>query len=100
MIFSDGEDHLDRWGSRLDRLRQEDIVVHAIAIGDADERHPVPDGKMPPLQYRGEPVLSQRFRGGSTSYHMSELALCLRIGNFAEEDRDTVQSRWCPPPLR
>ena len=37
VVFSDGEDHVDRWSSRLDRLRQEDIVVHAVAIGDADQ---------------------------------------------------------------
>jgi Ca-activated chloride channel family protein len=61
VIFSDGEDHLDRWTSRVDRLRQEDIVVHAVAIGDADQGHPVPDGKLAqPLLYRGEPVLSRR----------------------------------------
>ena len=61
VVFSDGEDHLDRWSSRLDRLRQEDIVVHAVAIGDADQGHPVPTGKTAqPLLYHGEPVLSRR----------------------------------------
>ena len=61
VIFSDGEDHLDRWSSRLDRLREEDIVVHAVAIGDADQAHPVPDGKSArPLLYHGEPVMSRR----------------------------------------
>ena len=38
VIFSDGEDHADRWSSRLERLRQQDIVVHAVSIGDADGR--------------------------------------------------------------
>jgi Ca-activated chloride channel family protein len=61
VIFSDGEDHLDRWAARVDRLKQEDIVVHAVAIGDPDQRHPVPDGKTSePLLYRGEAVLSRR----------------------------------------
>jgi Ca-activated chloride channel homolog len=61
VIFSDGEDHLDRWNSRVDRLRDEDIVVHAVAIGDADQGHPVPDGKASqPLLYHDKPVLSRR----------------------------------------
>jgi Ca-activated chloride channel homolog len=61
VVFSDGEDHAEVWSSRLDRLRQEDIVVHAIAIGDLDQGHPVPDGKTAvPVQYHGEQVLSQR----------------------------------------
>jgi Ca-activated chloride channel family protein len=61
VVFSDGEDHANNWSSRLDRLRQEDIVVHAVAIGDIDQGHPVPDGKTAaPVQYHGEQVLSSR----------------------------------------
>jgi Ca-activated chloride channel homolog len=61
VVFSDGEDHADAWSSRLDRLRQEDIVVHAVAIGDLDQGHPVPDGKTAEtIQYHGEQVLSRR----------------------------------------
>jgi Ca-activated chloride channel family protein len=61
VVFSDGEDHAEAWSSRLDRLREEDIVVHAVAIGDLDHGHPVPDGKSAePLRYHGEQVLSQR----------------------------------------
>lgn len=61
VVFSDGEDHPDRWRSRLGRLRDEGIVVHAVAIGDADQGHPVPAGKKAePLLYRGQPVLSRR----------------------------------------
>ena len=61
VVFSDGEDHAEAWSARVDRLRQEDIVVHAVAIGDLDHGHPVPDGKSAePLRYHGEQVLSQR----------------------------------------
>ena len=61
MVFSDGEDHLNRWKSRLEELHNEGIVVHAVAIGDADQGHPVPAGKKSePLVYRGQPVLSRR----------------------------------------
>jgi Ca-activated chloride channel family protein len=62
VVFSDGEDLADRWRSRLDRLRQRDVVVHAVTIGDPDQGHPVPSGAGDkPLVYRGEPVLSKRF---------------------------------------
>jgi len=61
VIFSDGEDNVETWSSRLDRLRREDIVVHAVAIGDPDKWHPVPSGKSgQPLTYHGEPVFSRR----------------------------------------
>ena len=61
VIFSDGEDHADRWSSRMERLRQQDIVVHAVSIGDAQEGHPVPTGKAAePLTFQGETVLSKR----------------------------------------
>jgi Ca-activated chloride channel homolog len=61
VIFSDGEDHAERWSSRLERLRGQDIVVHAVSIGDAEEGHPVPTGKVPePLKFQGQTVLSKR----------------------------------------
>jgi Ca-activated chloride channel family protein len=60
-IFSDGEDHADRWRSRIDRLRERDIVVHTVSIGDASSGHPVPaDKSAEPLTFRGEKVLSKR----------------------------------------
>jgi Ca-activated chloride channel family protein len=60
VIFTDGEDLTERWRPRLDRLRQRGVVVHAVAIGDPDEGHPVPSGvKDEPLRYHGEPVRSR-----------------------------------------
>jgi len=62
VVFSDGEDHARRWSSRLDRLRQHDIVVHTVAIGDPDQGHPITDERTGlPLKYHGGPVLSRRF---------------------------------------
>jgi Ca-activated chloride channel homolog len=61
VIVSDGEDHADRWRSRLERLRQQDIVVHAVSIGDEKEGHLVPTGKtLEPLTFQGKKVLSMR----------------------------------------
>ncbi len=61
VIFSDGEDHGNRWDSRIQRLREEELVVHAVAIGDPDEGHPVPGGGASgPIEYHGAPVMSRR----------------------------------------
>jgi Ca-activated chloride channel family protein len=61
IIFSDGEDHPARWNKRLERLREEDVVVHTVAIGDPEHGHAVPSGKnAKPLMYHGEEVRSQR----------------------------------------
>jgi Ca-activated chloride channel family protein len=61
VIFSDGEDLAGQWQSQLDRLASAGIVVHAVAIGDAERGHPVPSGSGDqPLSYQGQPVLSQR----------------------------------------
>ena len=61
VVFSDGEDLADRWRSRLDRLREQNVLVHAVTIGDPDQGHPVPSGTGDkPLVYGGETVLSKR----------------------------------------
>ena len=67
VILSDGEDHAGAWKGALDRLRQRDpnVIVHTVAIGDAEGGHPVP--ALPRsalatdlLKYEGKVVLSQR----------------------------------------
>ncbi len=61
VVFSDGEDLADHWRTRLDRLRQREVVVHGVTIGDAEQSHPVPSGTDDkPLVYQGNPVLSRR----------------------------------------
>jgi Ca-activated chloride channel family protein len=61
VVFSDGEDHAESWRSRLDRLTKAGVVVHVVAIGDADQGHPVPTGEdHKPLVYEGEEVRSHR----------------------------------------
>src|SRR5690606_12818856 len=42
VVFSDGEDHVPGWPSRVDRLRSLGVVVHAVAIGDAGSGVPIP----------------------------------------------------------
>jgi Ca-activated chloride channel family protein len=100
VVFSDGEDHLDRWGSRLDRLRQEDIVVHAIAIGDPEERHPVPDGKAAqPMIYRGEPVLSRRIDSALETIALETDGSLIRLG-LASSDLGKLYQGKIEPAAR
>jgi Ca-activated chloride channel family protein len=61
VVFSDGEDHVDRWEGPLGRLIDEGAIVHTIALGDAAEGRPVPSSEPGrPLVYQGEPVVSKR----------------------------------------
>ena len=100
VIFSDGEDHLDRWSSRLGRLRQEDIVVHAVAIGDADQAHPVPDGKSGrPLLYHGEPVLSRRADSALETVALRTDGSIVRLG-LASGDLGTLYQTKIEPAAR
>jgi Ca-activated chloride channel family protein len=81
VVFSDGEDHPDRWTARLDRLRREDIVVHAVAIGDSDEAHPVPDGtSAQPLLYQGQPVVSRRADAALEAIALATNGSIVRLG--------------------
>jgi Ca-activated chloride channel family protein len=65
VLFSDGEDHAGSWESAVLRLRAAGIVVHAVAIGDAENGHPIPGASgAEMLTYRGAPVLSQRVDQG------------------------------------
>lgn len=67
LILSDGEDLAGAWPAALERFRARHpaVIVHTVAIGDADRGHPVPAGKPDgavsgPVRYRGEVVLSRR----------------------------------------
>ena len=100
VIFSDGEDHLDRWDSRVDRLRHEDIMVHAVAIGDADQGHPVPDGKTAqPLLYHGEPVLSRRADSALETIALRTDGSIVRLG-LAAGDLGTLYQTKIEPAAR
>ena len=60
VLFSDGEDHEDRWREALDRVRGEGIVVHTVAVGDPGQGREVPSSSGEPLEFQGETVLSTR----------------------------------------
>jgi Ca-activated chloride channel family protein len=81
VLFSDGEDHLDRWSAQVERLRQENIMVHAIAIGDAEHGHPVPDGHATEkLTHNGEPVESRRIDKALEAIALGTDGSLIRLG--------------------
>jgi Ca-activated chloride channel family protein len=81
VVFSDGEDHVEKWSSRVERLREQDITVHAVAIGDRDQGHQVPTGKTgQPLLYHGEPVLSRRYDAALESIARRTDGSIVRLG--------------------
>ena len=61
VLFSDGEDLVNHWQARVDRLVTAGVIVHVVAIGDTEHGHPVPSGKPDqPLTFEGKKVLSKR----------------------------------------
>jgi Ca-activated chloride channel family protein len=61
VLFSDGEDHGGSADTMAQRAGAAGVVVHTVAIGDAEHDHPVPlPGGEGTLSYRGAPVRSRR----------------------------------------
>jgi Ca-activated chloride channel family protein len=65
VLFSDGEDQANAWEAALEPVAGQAVVVHTVAVGDADAGHTVPArvGAGPgrePLVYKGQVVLSKR----------------------------------------
>lgn len=60
VLFSDGEDHPERWETPLDRLIRMGVIVHAVGLGDSEKGWPVPSASGKPLKHQGEPVASKR----------------------------------------
>ena len=59
VVFSDGEDHVNAWRVVVERLVSASVVVHAVAIGDPENNHPVPAAKSPHLPSE-PPIMTRR----------------------------------------
>ncbi|MGO9463168.1 MAG: VWA domain-containing protein [Isosphaeraceae bacterium] len=100
VLFSDGEDHAARWSARLERLRQDDVAVHGVAIGDSDQGHPVPSGKnAPPLLYHGESVLSRRSDAALEQIARETGGVLIRLG-LASIDLGSLYKTRIEPAAR
>jgi Ca-activated chloride channel family protein len=60
VLFTDGEDHYGTWPALVARLRNEKVTLHGVAIGDAENGHPVPTIGGKPLRFEGQVVESRR----------------------------------------
>jgi Ca-activated chloride channel family protein len=101
VIFSDGEDHAERWRSRLDRLVQRGVIVHAVAIGDPDEGHPVPtENKDQPLIFEGNRVLSRRVDQALAAIAQRTDGAMLKLGLTATDLGTLYRERIAPVARR
>jgi Ca-activated chloride channel family protein len=100
VLFSDGEDHAARWSTRLERLRLEDVIVEAVAIGDPDQGHVVPSGENSnPLTYRGQPVLSRRSDAALEQIAHETGGIVVRLG-LASSDLGSLYRSKIEPMAR
>ncbi|WP_435005404.1 VWA domain-containing protein [Tundrisphaera lichenicola] len=70
VILSDGEDHPGSWPRALARLADSGIIVHAVAVGDPDQGHPVPANPASPARANAPPPPETR----RTDEHLRAIA--------------------------
>jgi Ca-activated chloride channel family protein len=100
VVFSDGEDLAGTWPSVLDRLREAHVVVHAVAVGDAERGHVVPSGRgREPLRYEGRPVLSKRSDRPLEALARATGGAVVRLG-LASADLGTLYATRIAPVAR
>jgi Ca-activated chloride channel homolog len=101
VIFSDGEDLAEHWRSRLDRLSQAGVIVHGVAIGDADQGHPIPSGTAGErLTFQGEPVLSRRVDSALEAIARQTDGAVLKLGLAPADLGALYRSRIAPVARR
>ncbi len=101
VIFSDGEDHAEHWRARLDRLSQAGVIVHGVAIGDAEQGHPVPSGTAgQPLTYQGEQVVSRRVDTALEAIARQTGGAVLKLGLAPADLGELYRSRIAPVARR
>ncbi len=97
VVFSDGEDLAERWRTRLDRLARSGTIVHAVAIGDPENGHPVPSGQgNEPLVYEGAQVLSRRVDTALEAIAEENDGAVLKLGLATADLKTLYQTRIAP----
>ncbi len=101
VIFSDGEDLADHWQSRLERLVRAGVIVHVVAIGDAEQGHTVPSGTTGGLlSYQGEKVLSRRVDKFLEAIAQETDGAVLKLGLATTDLKTLYQTRIAPVARR
>jgi Ca-activated chloride channel family protein len=106
VLFSDGEDHVNAWKSALERVATQGVVVHTVAVGDAEAGHPVPSGSRPgggggseSIQYKGQVVLSKRIDAPLEAIANETGGAVLRLG-LASTDLGALYRDRIEPEVR
>ena len=99
-LFSDGEDHAGTWNARIEAIKTRGVVVHSLAIGDAEVGHIVPVATTDapragtkPLTYRGDTVLSKRRDEALSALCAASGGACLRLGVSPADLGEIYRSR-------
>jgi Ca-activated chloride channel homolog len=101
VVFSDGEDFADHWRSRLDRLVRAGVIVHVVAIGDAEQGHLVPSGTgNQPLSYQGKEVLSRRVDTALEAIAQETDGAILKLGLATADLKTLYRTRIAPVAQR
>ncbi len=101
VIFSDGEDLVDHWQSRLERLVRAGVIVHVVAIGDAEQGHTVPSGTAGRLlSYQGEKVLSSAVDKALEAIAQETDGAVLKLGLATTDLKTLYQTRIAPVARR
>ncbi|QEH33239.1 von Willebrand factor type A domain protein [Aquisphaera giovannonii] len=97
IMFSDGEDHRDRWQDALERLTRQGVAVHVVAIGDAENGHEIPSGEgASPLTYDGKPVKSRRVDESLTAIAKETGGATIPLGLAATDLGSLYRERIAP----
>ena len=101
VVFSDGEDLAQHWQSRLDHLARAGVIVHVVAIGDAEHGHLVPSGiRNQPLSYRGEQVFSRRNDTALEAIAQETDGAILKLGLARADLKTLYRTRIAPVAQR
>jgi Ca-activated chloride channel family protein len=103
VLLTDGEDHAGAWNAELPRLKASKIIVHAVAIGDAQQGHPVPvrtkrgaTGEVQSLRHLGQTVLSTRSDEALEAVTKATSGALVRVGLASADLASLYDERIAP----
>lgn len=107
VLLTDGEQQSGRPEAVLPLLRQRGIVVHGIAVGDAEHGHPIPlavtgrtDGVPELLTYQGQVVQSRRDDGSLRPLAVATGGTLLGLGTAEPKGLDRLFADRIEPAAR
>jgi Ca-activated chloride channel family protein len=97
VLISDGEDLAGSWEPAVNRLRSAGVIVHAVAVGDAEQGHTVPAGREGrPIRWQRKPVLSKRSDAALEAVSRATGGALVRLGLAAVDLGSLYRERIAP----